>query len=108
MSSPPDVGQPTLEYAPAPSALSGVTYNPSIIYKDRHQGVFRQSFAEFSGRMVPPRLGRGAALLNKNAGLFSGIERQVYHGDRQMNARKMTRAHVSAALSWMVSCVAVA
>src|SRR5438270_2750791 len=25
MSSPPDVGQPTLEYAPAPSALSGVT-----------------------------------------------------------------------------------
>ena len=58
------------------SALSGVTYNPSIISKDRHQGVFRQSFEQFSGRMVPPRLGRAAGLLKKNAGLFSRIEAQ--------------------------------
>jgi len=58
------------------SALSGVTYNPSIIFKDRHQGVFHQSFAEFSGRMVPPRLGRAAALLRQNAGLFSRIDQQ--------------------------------
>jgi lytic murein transglycosylase len=58
------------------SALSGVTYDPSIISKDRHQGVFRQSFEQFSGRMVPPRLGRGAALLKKNAGLFGRIEQQ--------------------------------
>jgi lytic murein transglycosylase len=58
------------------SGLSGVTYNPSIISKDRHQGVFHQSFEQFSGRMVPPRLGRGSALLQKNAGLFSGIEKQ--------------------------------
>src|SRR6187551_1386693 len=47
------------------SALSGVTYDPSIISKDRHQGVFRQSFEQFSGRMVPPRLGRAAGLLEK-------------------------------------------
>jgi lytic murein transglycosylase len=58
------------------SGLSGVTYNPAIISKDRHQAVFRQSFAQFSGRMVPPRLGRGAGLLKKNAGLFSRIEQQ--------------------------------
>jgi lytic murein transglycosylase len=58
------------------SGLSGVTYDPSIIFKDRHQGVFHQSFAEFSGRMVPPRLGRAASLLKQNAGLFSRIEQQ--------------------------------
>jgi lytic murein transglycosylase len=56
------------------SALAGVSYDASIIYKDRHQGVFHQSFAEFSGRMVPPRLARGAALLKQNAALFSRIE----------------------------------
>ena len=58
------------------SALAGVTYNPSIISKDRHQGVFRQSFEQFSGRMVPPRLGRAAALLKKSAGMFRRIELQ--------------------------------
>jgi lytic murein transglycosylase len=58
------------------AALSDVTYNPSIISKDRHQGVFRQSFEQFSGRMVPPRLGRAEGLLKKNAGLFSRIEQQ--------------------------------
>ena len=41
------------------SALAGVTYDPGIIARDHAQGVFRQSFEQFSGRMVPPRLSRG-------------------------------------------------
>jgi lytic murein transglycosylase len=58
------------------SALSGVTYDPSIIAKDHTQGVFRQSFEQFSGRMVPPRLQRGAKLLKQYAPVFSRIEQQ--------------------------------
>ena len=38
---------------------AGVTYDPTIIARDHAQGVFRQSFEQFSGRMVPPRLARG-------------------------------------------------
>jgi membrane-bound lytic murein transglycosylase B len=34
------------------NALSGVTYDPSIISKDHGQRVFHQSFEQFAGRMV--------------------------------------------------------
>src|SRR3972149_6633362 len=33
-------------------ALDGLTYDPATIAKDRGQGVFAQSFLQFSGRMV--------------------------------------------------------
>jgi lytic murein transglycosylase len=58
------------------SALSGVTYDPSVIARDRAQGVFKQSFEQFSGRMVPPRLARGARLLQQYSATFSRIEQQ--------------------------------
>jgi len=58
------------------SALAGVTYDPGIISRDHAQGVFRQSFEQFSGRMVPPRLARGARLLEQYAAVFSRIEQQ--------------------------------
>jgi lytic murein transglycosylase len=58
------------------SALGGLTYDPTIIARDHAQGVFRQSFAEFSGRMVPPRLARGRQLLAQYRPLFDRIERQ--------------------------------
>jgi lytic murein transglycosylase len=58
------------------SALVGVTYDPTIIARDHAQGVFHQSFAEFSGRMVPPRLVRGKRLLAQYHPLFDRIERQ--------------------------------
>jgi len=58
------------------SALSGVTYDPGIIARDHAQGVFRQSFEQFSGRMVPPRLNRGAKLLQQYGATFSRIEQQ--------------------------------
>src|ERR1700733_8940177 len=58
------------------SALGGVTYDPSIIARDHAQGVFRQSFEQFSGRMVPPRLARGQKLLQQYSGVFARIQQQ--------------------------------
>src|SRR5215471_4244995 len=58
------------------SALAGVTYDPGIIARDHAQGVFRQSFEQFSGRMVPPRLGRGAQMMKRHAALLARIENQ--------------------------------
>jgi lytic murein transglycosylase len=58
------------------SALAGVTYDPSIIARDHAQGVFRQSFEQFSGRMVPPRLARARGLLAQYGSTFSKIEQQ--------------------------------
>jgi lytic murein transglycosylase len=58
------------------SALGGVTYDPSVVAHDRAQGVFRQSFEQFSGRMVPPRLARATRLLQQYGPVFSRIEQQ--------------------------------
>ena len=58
------------------SALSGVTYDPNIIARDHAQGVFRQSFEQFSGRMVPPRLAKAQKLLKQHAPIFARIEQQ--------------------------------
>ncbi len=58
------------------SALGGISYDPAIIARDHAQGVFHQSFAEFSGRMVPPRLKRGRRALAKYQPLFERIEQQ--------------------------------
>jgi lytic murein transglycosylase len=58
-------------------ALDGLTYDPSVIAKDRGQGVFAQSFLQFSGRMVSGnRLSVGSALLKKNAATFARIRQQ--------------------------------
>ena len=66
-----EVSQRTIQ-----SALAGVTYDPGIIVRDHAQGVFRQSFEQFSDRMVPPRLARGARLLKQYGPVFSRIEQQ--------------------------------
>lgn len=58
-------------------ALDGLTYDPATIAKDRGQGVFAQTFLQFSGRMVSKnRLQTGGALLKKYANVFSQIEQQ--------------------------------
>jgi lytic murein transglycosylase len=59
------------------AALNGVTYDARIIKKDRAQGVFRQSFEQFSGRMIPPRVARARAMLKQYAGPLAKIE-QTY------------------------------
>jgi lytic murein transglycosylase len=59
------------------AALSGVTPDPSVVSRDRGQGVFRQSFEQFSGRMVSSyRLSRGASLIRQYAATFQRIEEQ--------------------------------
>jgi len=58
------------------AGLAGVAYDPTIIARDHAQGVFKQSFEEFSGRMVPPRLQHARKLLAQYAPVFSRIEQQ--------------------------------
>ena len=59
------------------SALSGVSFDPGIVSRDHAQGVFRQSFEQFAGRMVSAdRLQKGASLLRRQAALFGGIEQR--------------------------------
>jgi lytic murein transglycosylase len=58
-------------------ALDGLTYDPATIAKDRGQGVFAQSFLQFSGRMVSSnRLQVGSQLLKKYAPVFAKIEQK--------------------------------
>lgn len=57
------------------SGLVNVAYDEAIVRKDRAQGVFSQSFLQFSGRMVAPyRLQGGADRIAKNKALFARIE----------------------------------
>ena len=57
------------------SGLSGVTLDRGVLSRDRSQQVFSQSFEEFSGRMVPPRLARGASLMKQYGSVLGRIER---------------------------------
>ena len=59
------------------SGLNGVTLDQGVLSRDRSQKVFSQSFEEFSGRMVPPRLSRGANMLKQYGSVLSRIE-QTY------------------------------
>jgi lytic murein transglycosylase len=59
------------------SALPAISFDPSIVRRDRGQGVFQQSFLQFSDRMVSAnRLQVGARQLQTHAALFDRIERQ--------------------------------
>jgi lytic murein transglycosylase len=57
--------------------LAGVTFDQSVIRKDRGQGVFKQSFEQFAGRMVSPgRLKGGANMLKRHAATLERIEQR--------------------------------
>ena len=56
------------------AALNGVTYDAGVIKRDRSQKVFKQSFEQFSGRMVPPRLKKASSMLRQHQKLLAGIE----------------------------------
>ena len=59
------------------SGLAGVAYDQAIVNRDRAQGVFSQSFLQFSGRMVAPyRLQGGAERIAKNKAVFARIENE--------------------------------
>ena len=59
------------------AGLTGVTIDKTVLARDHSQKVFSQSFEEFSGRMVPPRLARGANMLKQNGSVLARIE-QTY------------------------------
>src|SRR5271165_1648165 len=59
------------------AGLNGVTLDQSVLSRDRSQKVFSQSFEEFSGRMVPPRLTRGSNMMKQYGSVLSRIE-QTY------------------------------
>ncbi len=58
------------------SVEEDLRFDPSIISKDRGQGVFSQPFLEFAGRMVEKsgRVGQGAARIKKYSDVFQRIE----------------------------------
>jgi lytic murein transglycosylase len=56
------------------SGLSGVTLDQGVLSRDRSQRVFSQSFEEFSGRMIPPRLARGSNLMKQYGSVLGRIE----------------------------------
>ncbi|MDO9058691.1 MAG: lytic murein transglycosylase [Bradyrhizobium sp.] len=57
------------------TGLSGLTPDRSVLSRDQSQRVFSQSFEEFSGRMIPPRLTRGANMLKQYGSVLSRIEK---------------------------------
>jgi lytic murein transglycosylase len=63
------ISQPTIT-----SGLNGVTLDKAVISRDHSQAVFNQTFEEFSGRMVPPRLMRGSNMLKQYGSVLVRIE----------------------------------
>ena len=59
------------------AALNGLTLDPNVVARDRHQGVFRQTFEQFSARMISPdRMRVGSRKLKQYAGTFERIEQR--------------------------------
>lgn len=59
------------------TGLAGVTFDASIVRRDQGQGVFQQTFLQFSDRMVSKdRLATGARLLQTHAATLKRIEAQ--------------------------------
>ncbi|WP_436638592.1 lytic murein transglycosylase [Microbaculum sp. FT89] len=72
-----EAAQQGISQATIKSALSGVQYDQSVVNRDRGQGVFSQSFLEFSDRMVNSyRLQNGAKHLSSKKQMFDRIEQQ--------------------------------
>ena len=59
------------------AGLNGIGLDRSVLARDQSQKVFSQSFEEFSGRMVPPRLARGSNMLKQYGSVLGRIE-QTY------------------------------
>jgi lytic murein transglycosylase len=59
------------------TGLTGLTLDKAVLARDHSQKVFSQTFEEFSGRMVPPRLARGSNMLKQYGSVLGRIE-QTY------------------------------
>jgi lytic murein transglycosylase len=58
------------------ASLQGITPDSSVLARDRGQRVFTQSFEEFSGRMVPPRVTPGSNKMKQYGSVLGRIEEQ--------------------------------
>jgi lytic murein transglycosylase len=59
------------------AALDGVTLDDKVLAADKRQGVFKQSFEQFSSRMISrDRLAKGAKLMEQHAAALKHIEKQ--------------------------------
>ena len=59
------------------AALDGLTLDDKVLAADRRQGVFKQSFEQFSGRMISKdRLVKGAQRMQQHAAALKRIEQQ--------------------------------
>jgi lytic murein transglycosylase len=59
------------------SALSSITVDESVLAADKRQGVFKQTFEEFSGRMINrDRMTKGLRLLQVHAATLRKVEAQ--------------------------------
>jgi lytic murein transglycosylase len=59
------------------AALEGLSVDDKVLAADRHQGVFKQSFEEFSGRMISKdRLAKGTKLIQQHSDTIKRIEKQ--------------------------------
>ena len=59
------------------AALDGLTVDDKVLAADRNQKVFKQTFEEFSGRMISKdRLVKGAKMLQQHADAIKKIEKQ--------------------------------
>ena len=76
------------------SGLGGITYDPAVIARDHAQGVFRQSFEQFSGRMIPPRLARGARRVALPHHPYAA-KRDPHYGRRDQVSRVASRNRLS-------------
>src|SRR6478672_8453175 len=69
-----DAAAKGISQAAIASGLNGVTLDRGVLSRDRSQQAFSQSFEEFSGRMVPPRLARGANMMKQYGSALGRIE----------------------------------
>jgi lytic murein transglycosylase len=60
------------------SAFAGITPDPAVLSFDRRQrGTFRQSFEQYAAtRVIPARIKRAKALMQRHAALLARIEKQ--------------------------------
>ena len=71
-----DAAQMGISESTIAAALNNVSYSDETMRRDRNQSVFRQSFEEFSGRMIPPRLGQARSRIQQYGDTLARIEQQ--------------------------------
>jgi lytic murein transglycosylase len=58
------------------AALDGIAPNPQVIALDHRQGVFHQSFEQFSGHRIAEHLAKGQRMMLVHASMLQRIESQ--------------------------------